>query len=199
MAENEEVLKVTIMGGGGVGKSNLTIRLTSGGFKDYYDPTIEDSYKQPNFMCDGEVTPIEILDTAGQDTFLGLRDVYYRTTDGFVFVYSIIDRGSLADVEDRFSCVKNVRDPDDTGVLPPIILVGNKSDLEDQRVISEDEGKKLAAKYGSNVLFTEASAKANINVNEVFEDVVREIKKVKATEIKESPKDVKKGCCCILL
>ena len=60
-----------------------------------------------------------------------------------------------------------IQDTEGTGKLPPIILVGNKSDLEDQRMISREEGEAMAKGYGSEILFIEASAKANINMEKV--------------------------------
>eukprot|EP00090_Calanus_glacialis_P019186 TRINITY_DN29529_c0_g1_i1.p1 TRINITY_DN29529_c0_g1~~TRINITY_DN29529_c0_g1_i1.p1 ORF type:complete len:205 (+),score=69.04 TRINITY_DN29529_c0_g1_i1:56-670(+) len=201
--ENQEKqwIKVALMGGGGVGKSNITLMFISGKFQDNYDPTIEDSYSKDNFMVDDEASPIEIYDTAGQDGFVGMRDRYYRDMDGFVFVYSIIDKGSLADVEDRFDNVKRVRDTEGTGKLPPIIVVGNKSDLEDERVISKEEGEAMTREYGSEVLFLEASAKGNINIEEIFQNIVREIRKAKSeagTEAKGKKKKKKKGGCMIV-
>ena len=61
----------------------------------------------------------------------------------------------------------NMQDTEDTGKLPPIIVVGNKSDLENERVISREEGEAMAKEYGGDVLFIEASAKGNINVTKV--------------------------------
>ena len=63
--------------------------------QDNYDPTIEDSYFNPNFSVDGVTVPLEILDTAGQDEFQMMMDIYYKTADCFVFVYSITDRCTL--------------------------------------------------------------------------------------------------------
>lgn len=65
---SKKCLQIGIMGGGGVGKSCLTIRLVHNKFVEKYDPTIDDSYKKDNFRVDGEPCPIEILDTAGQVT-----------------------------------------------------------------------------------------------------------------------------------
>ena len=82
----------SFLGGGGVGKSNITMRIINGEFKDYYDPTIEDSYMKYNYMVDEEPISLEIMDTAGQDAFIGSRNAYYQSNDGFVFVYSVTDK-----------------------------------------------------------------------------------------------------------
>jgi small GTP-binding protein len=58
--------QIVVLGGGGVGKSCLTIRIVRNDFTDHYDPTIEDSYTKENFKVDDVICPIEILDTAGQ-------------------------------------------------------------------------------------------------------------------------------------
>ena len=58
--------QICLLGGGGVGKSALTVRLVHDSFKEHYDPTIEDSYCKDNFQCDGEISPLEIMDSAGQ-------------------------------------------------------------------------------------------------------------------------------------
>ena len=60
--------------------------------QEFYDPTIEDSYIKDNYIVDDETFSLEIYDTAGQDSFTGMRDFYYRDMDGFLFVYSITDK-----------------------------------------------------------------------------------------------------------
>ena len=62
----KQVLKIVMLGGGGVGKSCLTFRLVHDQYDEKYNPTIEDSYRKENFQVDGESMPIEILGTAGQ-------------------------------------------------------------------------------------------------------------------------------------
>ena len=64
--QSKKYYNIIILGGGGVGKSCLTFRLVHDTFLEKYDPTIEDSYRKDNFQVDGEVCPIEIMDTAGQ-------------------------------------------------------------------------------------------------------------------------------------
>ena len=84
--------KIVVLGSGGVGKSALTVQFVQGIFVEKYDPTIEDSYMKYNYMVDEEPISLEIMDTAGQDAFIGARNAYYQSNDGFVFVYSITDK-----------------------------------------------------------------------------------------------------------
>eukprot|EP00095_Tigriopus_kingsejongensis_P001618 maker-scaffold289_size220122-snap-gene-1.25 protein:Tk01618 transcript:maker-scaffold289_size220122-snap-gene-1.25-mRNA-1 annotation:"ras-like protein 3 precursor" len=195
----KKCLQIGVMGGGGVGKSCLTIRLVHNKFVEKYDPTIDDSYKKDNFQVDGEICPIEILDTAGQDTFASMRDLYYRQCDGFLFVFSITDSSSLEDVRERYESLLNYRGVEASS-CPPITLVGNKCDLESERVVSHDRAQSLAGEFGPNVNFMETSAKANINVEGVFQDICRRIKAQQALVAqsrKKAPGHKNKSCCLL--
>ncbi len=66
LENTKQSFNIVVLGGGGVGKSSITFRLVYNDFLTKYDPTLEDSYRKDNFQVDGEICPIEILDTAGQ-------------------------------------------------------------------------------------------------------------------------------------
>jgi len=191
-----DLIKLAIMGGGGTGKSNLTMRIINGVFTDHYDPTLEDAYTKENYLVDGKTVDLEITDTAGQDTFIGIRDQYYRNCDGFVFVYSIADRGSLADVEERHSSLQRVKEAEDKG-MPPIVVVGNKCDLENERSVSPEEGQDLTKSLGDTAVFIEASAKTNLNVEEVFQQAAKAVIQQRLQDSKKKPKPDSK-CCTII-
>merc|ERR1711997_1068027 len=185
--------KIVILGGGGVGKSCLTFRLVHDSFVEKYDPTIEDSYRKDNFFVDGESVSIEILDTAGQDTYAGMRDLYYKSGDGFLMVYSVTDSSSLEDVKERYQSLL-----DSTSATPqtckPVIFVGNKCDLDNDRVLSKEQGKAVADELGGGRIgHHESSAKNNINVTEVFQDIIRVIKVEDANKGKKGKKNSKGG------
>ena len=97
------------------------------------------------------------------------RDQYIKHADGFFVVYSITIRRSFVEAENVIQEIYRVRD--DNSV--PIVLVGNKCDLEDERQVSTEEGKDLADKYG--IPFLETSAKTNHNVDKMFETLVCEV------------------------
>jgi len=193
-AEQEKrVYKVVIMGGGGVGKSCLTFRVVHDSFVEKYDPTIEDSYRKDNFPVDGEHVSIEILDTAGQDSFGNMRDLYYKSGDGFLMVYSITDTSSLEDVKDRYQSLL-----DATSSTPqtckPVLFIGNKCDLDHDRVVSKEHGKAVADELGGGRIgHHETSAKSNINVTEIFQDIIRVIKVEDANKGKKGKKNSKGG------
>lgn len=168
MADNKYAYKIAIVGGGGVGKSSLTIQYIQGVFIEEYDPTIEDSYRK-YIDIDGNIILLEILDTAGQEEYKSLRDQYMRIADGFILVYSIIDAESLHEIEEYYNQIIRVKDTNDV----PMVLVGNKCDLENYRQIT----KKYVLEYSNklNIQHYEVSAKKNININKIFDNLLRKI------------------------
>eukprot|EP00301_Raphidiophrys_heterophryoidea_P024051 c7687_g1_i1.p1 GENE.c7687_g1_i1~~c7687_g1_i1.p1 ORF type:complete len:126 (-),score=27.37 c7687_g1_i1:252-629(-) len=123
-------VKMCVVGAGGVGKSAMTIRFINSGFVSEYDPTIEDSYRK-QVQVDGKPFLLDILDTAGQETYSGLRDSYMRKGDGFLLVYSIDSALSFHEIVEFRNQIVRVRDREDV----PMVLVGNKSDLTDRQVL----------------------------------------------------------------
>lgn len=162
--------KLVVVGGGGVGKSALTIQMVQSHFVSEYDPTIEDSYRK-QVLVDQTPAILDILDTAGQEEYSAMREQYMRTGEGFLLVYSITSRSSFEEVVGFYKQICRVKDSDRI----PLILVGNKCDLEEHRKVSIEEGKRLAELFG-NCRFMETSAKMRIHVEDAFCDLVREIR-----------------------
>ena len=161
--------KLVVVGGGGVGKSALTIQLVQSHFVDEYDPTIEDSYRKP-CTIDGEQVLLDVLDTAGQEEYSAMREQYMRTGEGFLLVYLINLRDSLEELQQFYEQIQRVKDLDTV----PVLVVGNKCDLEIERQVSYEEGLELAKLFGC--AFLETSAKQRINVEEAFYGLVRSIR-----------------------
>jgi len=160
------IYRFVIMGSGGVGKSAISIRYVNRVFEAKYDPTIEDRY-QKIIEYEGCSCVLEILDTAGQETFHAMRELYIKTGEGYALIYSITSKQSLIDLEPLLlgiterNLIKDV----------PIVLVGNKCDLENKRTVGPDAARELAKKY--NCPFMESSAKLNINIEEIFHNLIR--------------------------
>lgn len=179
--------KLVVVGGGGVGKSALTIQFIQSHFVDEYDPTIEDSYRK-QCVIDEEVALLDILDTAGQEEYSAMREQYMRTGEGFLLVYSIIDKNSFEEIQGFHQQILRVKDRDEF----PMILVGNKSDLEAERQVSTNQGKELAKNL--KVSYVETSAKQRINVDLAFHELVRIIRKYNKENMPKTPKKKKKLC-----
>merc|ERR1711916_190088 len=165
---NMREYKLVVLGSGGVGKSALTVQFVQNIFVDKYDPTIEDSYRKQTEI-DGIQCLLEILDTAGTEQFTAMRDLYMKDGQGFVLVFSIVAKSTFTDLNDIRDQIVRVKDTDNF----PSILVGNKCDLEDQRVVSKNDAQDLASKWGSS--FMECSAKTATNIQELFLDLIRQI------------------------
>lgn len=188
--ELDRQYKLVVVGGGGVGKSALTIQFIQSHFVPDYDPTIEDSYRK-QCVIDDRVAHLDILDTAGQEEFSAMREQYMRTGEGFLLVFSVIDKSSFDEIPRFHTQILRVKDKDEF----PMILVGNKSDLESERTISTSEAQELGRKLG--VPYLESSAKQRINVDAAFHDLVRAIRR--SNEVEELPVKKKKGKKCTIL
>ena len=101
-----------------------------------------------------------------------MRQQYIEVGQGFMIVYKITSLSSFEDAERLQRLVVHVKEDADV----PIVLVGNKCDLEDKRVIGRDQGANLARQWGSYCSFMETSAKRRINISEAFIQLVRLIK-----------------------
>ena len=181
--------KIVVVGGGGVGKSALTIQFIQNHFIQEYDPTIEDSYRK-QVCIDGETCLLDILDTAGQDEYSAMRDQYMRTGQGFLLIYAITSRGSFDEAKSFYDHILRVKDSD----YVPMVLCGNKCDIINDRQVPRVEGEDLARRFRSP--FFEASAKLRLNVDEIFFNLVREIKNYNLSlHVVEKKKHIK----CMLL
>ena len=127
---------------------------------------------------------LEILDTAGTEQFASMRDLYIKNGQGFVVVYSLTNHQTFQDIKTMRDQIVRVKGSERV----PILLVGNKVDLESQREVPTVEGMALAQIWGCP--FVEASAKNRMNVNEVFAETVREM------NMKPDTKDREIICTC---
>jgi len=179
--------KVVVAGAGGVGKSALTISFVQNHFIEEYDPTIEDSYRK-QVTVDEVPCFLNILDTAGQEEYSAMRDQYMKTGQGFLLVFSLTTRSTFEEVNDLHNKILQAKDSDKV----PLVLVGNKADLQNDRHVSPKEATDLARSFGAPFMMT--SAKNRLNVDETFFELVREIRKdLKSRNVGQHGKK-RKGC-----
>ncbi|KAJ3429248.1 gtp-binding protein rheb [Anaeramoeba flamelloides] len=179
--------KVVVLGSKGVGKTSIIQRFVSDGFVNEYTPTIENTF-QKTLTFNGMKYDLTLVDTRGQDKYATSITSYTGATDGFVLIYNICDSKSFELVS-----TLNEEIQFETGGTA-LIIVGNMTDLGNERQISTDQGKKLAEKL--NCGFVECSAKDNININGVFEAILDQIERGNGSKNTTSEKD--KGGCVIL-
>ena len=165
-------VKMVVLGAGAVGKSCMTVQLVSHHFIDFYDPTIEDSYRKQT-VIDNETVLLDILDTAGQDEYSAMRDQYMRTGQGFILVFDVTSRATFDELAVFAEQVSRAKDANLGDV--PLVVVANKCDLAHLRAVTTGEASDFAASIGA--AYIEASAKQRFNVEEAFAQAVREVKR----------------------
>jgi len=150
------------------------------------------SYQKASTI-DGEDCILSIIDTAGQEEYRSMRDQYMRSGQGFLVVYSITSKVSFTEVANLKNQIIRVKEVDSA----PVVFVGNKCDLESERQVPKSDGNEAATTFGCP--FFETSAKANINVENSFFQLVREIKKdLSAVSSGDDKNDKKKEKCLVM-
>ena len=161
--------KVMLIGGVNVGKTAVVLQFVQQYFAENYDGYNDNSYRK-QLILDEEYTLLDILDLSGDMDFIWVHDSCYRTNKGFIMVYSITSRKSFDKLSSLYEHLLIVKDRD----ILPMVLIGNKCDLEIERQVSTDEGEELAKVF--NCSFFETSAKDNINIEHVFHNLIRSVR-----------------------
>ena len=162
------LLKYIIIGDAAVGKSNLLLRFAQNDFKTEYQLTIGVEFGAKNIQINNKIFRIQIWDTAGQENFRSITRAYYKNSVCAILVYDISNRETFEHISNWIE--------DCTAQSPKtvfMILVGNKSDLSNNRQVTFDEGKEMAK--NNNMMFFETSAKTGENVDKIFEESAKEI------------------------
>ncbi|TID23344.1 Ras GTPase [Venturia nashicola] len=151
------------------GTENAEAQFVQNIWIESYDPTIEDTYHK-TLEVDGRQVLLEVLDTAGTEQFTAMRELYMKSGQGFLLVFSITSLSSLQElIELRDEIIRIKDDP-----LIPIVLVGNKCDLEEDRAVSRARAFSVSQSWG-NAPYYETSARRKANVDESFRDLCRQI------------------------
>jgi len=188
-----QTYKLVVVGGGGVGKSAITIQFIQSYFVTDYDPTIEDSYTK-QCVIDDVPAKLDILDTAGQEEFSAMREQYMRSGEGFLLVFAVTDKASFDEMYKFHRQILRVKDRDEF----PMLMVGNKADLEHQRMVTMSDAQTLARQL--KIPYIECSAKLRMNVDQAFHELVRIVRKFQLSErppLKPSYDSRKRKCCLL--
>eukprot|EP01099_Mayorella_cantabrigiensis_P000389 TRINITY_DN1181_c0_g1_i1.p1 TRINITY_DN1181_c0_g1~~TRINITY_DN1181_c0_g1_i1.p1 ORF type:complete len:198 (+),score=53.93 TRINITY_DN1181_c0_g1_i1:101-694(+) len=162
----DKPFKLILLGDIEVGKTSLIVRFVDGSFEDGKVQNFDT--KEKAITVDGKVSQLEITDTAGQERFRTLTSSYYRNANAIIVVYDITNEESFKDVDgflkegQRYASSKC-----------ELFLVGNKTDLEDKRVVSTDAGQETAKRY--SIPFFETSAKTGSDVMTLFESIAKKL------------------------
>ena len=171
-------VKLVMLGNQGCGKTSLVMRCLYDNFEPQYGGTIGIDFMSHNIVLDGKTTRLQIWDTAGQERFRSLVPSYIRDSRISLLLYDVTNEDSFNKVQWWIDTIKRERTKDDS----IIIIVGNKIDLTDNRMISTSDACALARK--NNCLYRETSAKTGHNAKDVFKYAVEQYRnKVSASSI----------------
>ncbi len=159
---HDYIFRICMVGDAGVGKTSLLTRFCDNTFNNNYTSTIGVDFKVVTLKYQNIITKLHVWDTAGQERFKSMAINYFRSSHGFMFIYDITEKESFENIQNWIDLAFS-----NSNTVGINFLVGNKSDIENQRQISKDTAKDFANE--KNLIFFETSAKSNENVEKVFQ------------------------------
>ena len=159
------LFKLLLIGDSGVGKTSILFRFSDDAFNTSFISTVGIDFKIKTMELNGKIIKLQVWDTAGQEQFKTITTCFYRGAVGVMMVYDITDKKSFDDIT---NWVRTIQEHANSNIEK--IIIGNKCDMEDMRLVPKEYGEAVANKYAS--LFLETSAKANINIEEAFIQLV---------------------------
>ncbi|CAE7203048.1 RABE1A [Symbiodinium pilosum] len=182
----DHLVKLLLLGDSAVGKSSLLMRFCESKFDANFVLTIGVDFKWKQVERENRKLKIQVWDTAGQERFRTITPAYYRAAMGVVICYDITDKASFEHID---YWLQQLEQHGDEGVQR--VLVGNKSDLSENRKVTREEGEKLAAQY--SMKFFETSAKTGQEVDEAFLSIADEVVKQRYSDVQPNTFQVKKA------
>jgi small GTP-binding protein len=177
--EEANSYKIVVVGASDVGKTAIVNQLVNQTFKEEGQPTIGVEFKAFQIQAGGENVKLQIWDTAGQERFRAVSKAYFRNAVGAVLVFDLTQKPTFDDVGTWLNDLTSLCAPN-----AYVILVGNKSDLADERAVSAAEADEASRRY--NLEFIETSAKDGTGIGEAFArlagGIVRRARQGMATE-----------------
>ena len=196
MKEESIYFQALLLGDSTVGKTSFLIRYTDEDFKDTLF-TIGIDSKIQNLKKNNRNITLKIYDTAGQERYRSIVQNYYKGADGIILMYDITNKNSFESIEQWINNIKESSNYENIG----LVVVGNKCDLENNRVVKKEEKELLEKEIEMKII--EASAKLDINVKESFNLLIDKMIEKKSNKfslsntIKIKNEDKKTGDCCI--
>ncbi|KAJ3594821.1 hypothetical protein NHX12_004126 [Muraenolepis orangiensis] len=159
------MFKILIIGNSSVGKTSFLFRYADDSFTPAFVSTVGIDFKVKTIYRNDKRIKLQIWDTAGQERYRTITTAYYRGAMGFILMYDITNEESFNAVQDWSTQIKTY-----SWDNAQVLLVGNKADMDDERVVAAERGRQLSEQLGFEHF--EASAKNNINVKQTFERLV---------------------------
>ncbi|KAK5615911.1 Ras- protein Rab-26 [Crenichthys baileyi] len=162
--------KVMLVGDSGVGKTCLLVRFKDGAFlAGSFISTVGIDFRNKVLTIDGVKVKLQIWDTAGQERFRSVTHAYYRDAHALLLLYDVTNKSSFDNIQAWLTEIHEYAQQDVV-----LMLLGNKADATNNRVVKREDGEKLAKEFG--VPFMETSARSGLNVELAFTAVARELK-----------------------
>lgn len=163
------LFKILIIGDSSIGKSSILLRFADGTYTDNYISTIGVDFKIRTIELEGKTVKLQIWDTAGQERFRTITSSYYRGAHGIIVVYDVTDQETFSNVKQWLQEIDRYASE---GVNK--LLVGNKSDLVNKKVVEFKTAKEFSDQL--SIPFLETSAKNATNVEQAFLTMAKQIK-----------------------
>ena len=195
-----------IVGDSGVGKTNIMSKYLKNEFHEDSKATVGVEFGSKQFNIQGHQVKAQIWDTAGQERYKAITSAYYKGAKGAFIVYDISRKNTFDSISRWVSDITATADKKIT-----LILIGNKSDLEDQRQVTKEQGEEKAKEFGLAFLETSASSGDNLEkafslmINEVYKKCQEDINAETDDNVVDQGKDItlnkpagkteKKKCC----
>ncbi|KAK7053118.1 Ras-related protein Rab-27A [Halocaridina rubra] len=209
------LIKFLALGDSGVGKTSFLYQYTEGIFQQQFISTVGIDFREKRLIYRGDGTGrpqgvhLQLWDTAGQEKFRSLTTAFYRDAMGFLLLFDLTNEQSFLDIRSWLEQLKTHAYCDN----PDIILCGNKVDLSDQRIISEQRAKEVAEKFGLHYIETSAATGQNVEaaVNYLLDAVMKRMElavdssrlpgrrgraKTLVQQEDEEAEDIDTGCSC---
>ena len=194
--DDKKKIKIVVIGGPNVGKTSIINRFVSHQFNSFNSPTIQLAMTTFEYKLEDQIFTLLICDTAGQEQFQSVCPNFYRDAQGAIIVFDITDRKSFDKMQDWVNELNaSLTEP------IPIVIAGNKVDLEENRVIQLDEAVEYSDQ--SDINYFETSALSDFGIDNLFSSLVSQIISKEGDSPDEtvnnvnlaSPSSPKSSCC----
>ena len=165
---DEMPIKIMVLGNTAVGKTSFILKYTENTFQEVHLSTMGIDYKEKHIIIEGKKYRLSVYDTTGQERYRSLAFSLIKNTDGIILIYDVTNESSFKAVPDWIQSAREKK-----GENYPMIILGNKIDLEDERKVKTEDGEELAQKYGLD--FYEISNKENVNIENAILTLVKKI------------------------
>ena len=203
------LFKILLIGDASVGKSSILSKYINNTFNEEYTQTVGVDFKIRSVVLDNDVTvKLQIWDTTGQQRFRTITASYYKSSHIFCCVYDICNNVTFQSIETHLAEIEEYSNEEN---LFCTMIIGNKTDLDHDRIVTFEQGKQIADKY--NIKYFECSAKTGLGIESMFkyaaqtavqkkrqyDQKIMQINNARSNSISSSVSNVKTNGCCILL